>query len=261
MVSASMSPDSLGSEAPDLATVTARVADVEGWMSPGQASTLYDAAHRCPAGGTIVEIGSFQGRSTIVLASAALPDVSVIAIDPHAGNDRGPQEIDGYADAAADDHAVFLANLERAGVADRVRHIRKFSDDALADVDVPIDVLYIDGAHRYGPARADIRDWGARVSDGGTMLIHDSFSSIGVTLAILRELLLGGRFRYVGRSRSMTIYRVDLSGGLGARARNAGRQLAQLPWFVKNVALKVGLTLGLGKVLGRMGRTVPDWPY
>ena len=42
----------------------------------------------------------------------------------------------------------------------------------------PIDVLYIDGAHRYGPARADIRDWGARVTDGGTMLIHDSFSSI-----------------------------------------------------------------------------------
>jgi predicted O-methyltransferase YrrM len=256
-----MSPDSLGSEAPDLAAVTARVAEVEGWMSPGQASTLYDAARRCPAGGTIVEIGSFRGRSTIVLASAAAPDVSVIAIDPHAGNDRGPQEIDGYADAAADDHAVFLANLARAGVADRVRHIRKFSDDALADVDAPIDVLYIDGAHRYGPARADIRDWGARVADGGTMLIHDSFSSIGVTLAILRELLLGSRFRYVGRSRSMTIYRADLSAGLGARVRNAARQLAQLPWFVKNVALKVGLTLGLGKVLGRMGRNVPEWPY
>ena len=261
MVSPSMSPDSLGSETPDLATVTARVADVEGWMSPGQASTLYDAARRCPPGGTIVEIGSFQGRSTIVLASAASPDVAVIAIDPHAGNDRGPQEIDGYADAAADDHAVFLANLERAGVADRVRHVRKFSDDALADVEAPIDVLYIDGAHRYGPARADIRDWGARVTEGGTMLIHDSFSSIGVTLAILRELLLGSRFRYVGRSRSMTIYRVDLPGGAGARARNAGWQLAQLPWFVKNVALKVALTLGLGKVLGRLGRPVPDWPY
>jgi hypothetical protein len=148
-----------------------------------------------------------------------------------------------------------------SGVADRVRHIRKFSDHAIADVDAPIDVLYIDGAHRYGPARADIRDWGARATDGGTMLIHDSFSSIGVTLAILRELLLGSRFRYVGRSRSMTIYRADLSAGPGARAGNAVRQLAQLPWFVKNVALKVGLTLGLGKVLGRMGRNVPDWPY
>ena len=230
-------------------------------MSPGQASTLYDAAVGCPDHGTIVEIGSFQGRSTIVLASAAPPEAVVIAIDPHAGNDRGPQEIDGFEDAAADDHATFVANLERAGVAERVRHLRMFSDAALGEVDGAIDVLYVDGAHRYAPARADIRDWGSRVGDGGTMLIHDSFSSLGVTFAILRELLVGGRFRYVGRSRSMTIYRADLPAGVGARAGNTARQLAQLPWFVKNLALKAALTLGLGKVLGRLGRPVPDWPY
>jgi hypothetical protein len=246
---------------PDLATVSARVADVQGWMSPGQASTLYDAAVGCPDGGTIVEIGSFQGRSTIVLASAAAPDVDVVAIDPHAGNDRGPQEYDGFEDAAANDHDIFIANLERAGVRDRVRHVRMFSDAALGEVDGSIDVLYIDGAHRYAPARQDIRDWGARVGDGGTMLIHDSFSSIGVTLAIMRELLLGSRFRYVGRSRSMTIYCADLGAGMSARAGNAARQLAQLPWFVKNLAQKLALTLGLGKVLGRLGRSVPEWPY
>lgn len=261
MVSRSMSPDQPASDAPDLATVTALVHEVQGWMSPGQASTLYDSARGCPEDGTIVEIGSFQGRSTIVLASAAPNSARVIAIDPHAGNDRGPQEIDGFADAAADDHAIFNANLERAGVADRVRHVRMFSDAALDVVEGPIDLLYIDGAHRYGPARADIKDWGDRVTDGGTMLIHDSFSSIGVTLAILRELLVGSRYRYVGRSRSMTIYRKDLSGGIGARASNAGRQLAQLPWFVKNVALKVALSLGIGKVLARFGRPVPEWPY
>jgi predicted O-methyltransferase YrrM len=252
-----MSPEAV----PDLATVTAAVADVQGWMSPGQAATLYDAARRCPPEGTIVEIGSFQGRSTIVLASAAPKNVHVVAIDPHAGNDRGPQEIDGFGEAAADDHEVFLANLERAGVRDRVRHVRMFSDAALGEVEGSIDVLYIDGAHRYGPARADIRDWGARVGDGGTLLIHDSFSSVGVTLAILRELMLGTRFRYVGRSQSMTIYRADLSRGPGVRARNAGRQLLQLPWFVKNVALKAALLLGLGKVLTRLGRPVPEWPY
>jgi predicted O-methyltransferase YrrM len=256
-----MSPERSPVEPPDLTAVMARVADVQGWMSPDQAATLYQTARRCPPEGTIVEIGSFQGRSTIVLASAARPDVSIIAIDPHAGNDRGPQEIDGYADAAADDHAVFLANLDAAGVAHRVRHLRMFSEAALDEVDGSIDVVYIDGAHRYGPARADIARWGARVADGGTMLIHDSFSSIGVTLAILRQLVLGRRFRYVGRSRSMTIYRADLAGGPIVRLRNAGRQLAQLPWFVKNVALKVALTAGLGKVLVRAGRPVPDWPY
>ena len=167
----------------------ALAADVEGWMTDEQGRRLYAAAARCPAGGRIVEIGSFQGRSTIVLASAAPAGVEVVAIDPHAGNDRGPQEIAGYADEAAGDRAAFEANLARAGVADRVRHVASFSDDAHGEVDDPIDVLYIDGAHRYGPARADIRDWGRRVGDGGTMLIHDSFSSIGVTLAIVRELV------------------------------------------------------------------------
>ena len=243
---------------PSLVSTIELVDGVEGWMTAGQAATLFDAARSCPPDGTIVEIGSFQGRSTIVLASAAAAEVEIVAIDPHAGNDRGPQEIDGFADEAADDHAVFNSNLENAGVADRVRHLRMFSDVALAKVDGKIDVLYIDGAHRYGPALADIRSWGQRVDTGGTMLIHDSFSSIGVTMAILRELLLGKRFRYVGRSRSMTIYRADLE---GSRLRNAGSQLAQLPWFVKNIGLKIVLSLGVGKLMQRFGKDAPEWPY
>ena len=245
---------------PPLSDVMALVAAVQGWMTLGQAATLYDSAVNCPEGGRIVEIGSFQGRSTIVLASGADLSVEVIAIDPHAGNDRGPQEIDGFADEAASDHDQFNANLAAAGVTDRVTHLRSFSDDALHDVQGSIEVLYVDGAHRYAPALSDIRSWGDRVADGGTMLIHDSFSSIGVTMAILRHLAFGSRWRYVGRSRSMTIYRADLS-GVAARVTNSLRQLAQIPWFIKNLGLKVILSIGVGKVLRRFGRTVPEWPY
>ncbi len=227
-------------------------------MTEGQARALYDAAAACPPGGTIVEIGSFHGRSTIVLASACSPDATVVAIDPHAGNDRGPQEIDGFEAEADDDHDRFNRNLAAAGVADRVTHLRTFSDDALADIDGQIDVLYVDGAHRYSPARADILRYGARVRDGGTMLIHDSFSSIGVTLAILRELVLSRRWTYEGRSRSLSTYRAT---GHVSRPTNAARQLLQLPWFAKNLALKVALTLGVGTLLRRLGREEPDWPY
>ena len=46
---------------PELKTVMDQVADVDGWMTPGQASTLFDAATRCPDDGLIVEIGSFRG--------------------------------------------------------------------------------------------------------------------------------------------------------------------------------------------------------
>lgn len=230
--------------------VSAAIIDVDGWLTEHQARVLHDAARRCRAGGRIVEIGSFRGRSTIVLAMSADPTTEVVAIDPHAGTDRGPQEIGGYEDEASGDHRAFEENLRVAGVRRRVTHVRKFSEDALADVDGSVDLLYIDGAHRYGPALADIRHWGDRVGDGGSMLIHDAFSAIGVTGAILRELLLSDRFRYVGRQGSLAVYRATPA---TPRSRSATRQLAQLPWFVRNLAVKVLIT---AKIL----RTT-DWPY
>ena len=79
----------------------------------------------------------------------------MIAIDPHAGTDRGPQELDGYADEADSDHSIFNKNLADAGVADRVRHLRMFSDDAHTEVAGELGVLYMSMArtatHRHEP--------------------------------------------------------------------------------------------------------------
>ena len=244
-----------------LAHIDRAEGSVDGWLSSDQAERLYRAAAATRPGDQIVEIGSFRGRSTIVLAGAVQDGVEVVAIDPHAGNDRGPQEITGFAAEAADDHEVFNANLVAAGVADRVRHVRAFSDKAHESIVGAIAVLYIDGAHRYSPARSDIQQWGARVATDGTMLIQDSFSSVGVTCAIARELMLGRRFRYVGRSRSLSEYRCDLRDNRQARVVNACHQIAQLPWFAKNLALKLMLTLHLGSAIKRVTGSQPEWPY
>jgi predicted O-methyltransferase YrrM len=230
----------------DFSAALAAVAGVEGWLTDAQARRLWEAARALPAGAQVVEIGSYRGRSTVVLARAT--DARLVAIDPHAGNDRGPQEIEGYAREAESDHEAFLANLERAGVTSRVRHVRRFSADAHAEVDGPIDLLYVDGAHRYGPARDDIREWGARVAAGGTMLIHDGFSSVGVTLATLRLLVPSRSFRYLGRTGSLIAYRREPA----PLARNALRQLAELPWLARNLLLKLAIVTRL-----RRG----EWPY
>jgi Methyltransferase domain len=236
------------------------VHDVEGWMTDAQARRLWDRAVGVGPSGRIVEIGSFRGRSAIVLAKAAAPAVEVIAIDPHGGNDRGPQEIKADSVTGEQDHEKFHANLKAAGVDARIRHVRMASQDVGREVADPITMLYIDGAHRYKPARDDIRDWGDRVEDGGTMLIHDSFSSIGVTLAIASQLLFSKRFRYVGRSGSLAEYdREKLS--IGARFKNATRQLAQLPWFVRNVIIKLLLVLHLKPLTRLLGHKTGDWPY
>ncbi len=233
---------------------------VDGWMTDDQARRLWDRAVEVPSGSTVVEIGSFRGKSMVVLASAARAGVELVAIDPHGGNDRGPQEWSGKEQEAAEDFEVFHQNLRRAGVDERVRHIRKLSDDALGDHTGAVELLYIDGAHRWGPAARDIRQWGGRLRPGSVMLIHDSFSSIGVTAAQVTELFLGGRFRYEGRSQSMTQYRrADLTPA--ERPGNCARQVAELPWFFRNVAIKILISVGLGRFTRYLGHPSPDWPH
>ena len=99
----------------------------------------------------MVEIGSYHGRSAIVLALGLGGRGQVVAIDPHAGNDRGPQEIEAERSEGQADHERFNANLARAGVEDAVRHVRLPSQEALDEVEGELDLLYVDGAHRFGP--------------------------------------------------------------------------------------------------------------
>lgn len=222
--------------------------DVEGWLTEAQARRLFAAAALVRAGGgavRVVEIGSFRARSAIVLAGAG---VELVCIDPHVGSDRGPQEIAADADRGTADHEAFHANLARAGVARRVRHVRAFSDAALEQVSGTVDVLFVDGAHRFGPARADLVRWGNRVRPGGRMLVHDAWSSVGVTLALLTTTVFGRRWRYAGRTGSLAEFVREDAGG----ARNALRQLRELPWFARNVVLKV-------LILARVRRG--PWPY
>jgi predicted O-methyltransferase YrrM len=233
---------------------------VEGWFSPDQLARVAARAAAVPAGGRIVEIGSFRGRSTIAIARSAPAGAEIVAVDPHAGNDRGPREIDGFARAAAEDSEAFLANLDRAGVRESVAYVRKFSHEALGDVVGPVDLLHIDGAHRFAPARDDIRRWGARVVPGGTMLIHDAFSSVGVTAAIAVELVFTHGWRYAGRSRSLAEYRKEALAG-GTRLANVGRQAAQLPWFARNLAIKALVLARLGRVARLLGHDGETWPY
>jgi predicted O-methyltransferase YrrM len=239
--------------------VFASVADVEGWMTRAQANRLWDRASELSAGDRIVEIGSYRGRSAIVLASAAPEGTVVVCIDPHGGNDRGPQQFEGEYAEGQRDHEAFVANLQRAGVIGRIRHLRKASQDAVDDVAGEVELVYIDGAHRYHPCKADIERWGAKVAPGGTLLIHDSFSSVGVTLAEAATLFAGRSFRYIGRSGTMTQYRREDLNPLD-RAANCFRQLLELPYFARNVLFKLLLLAKLTPAVKALGGT-GEWPY
>jgi hypothetical protein len=244
----------------DFDTTLDALANVEGWLRDGQAHALWRAAREVEAPATIVEIGSYHGRSTIVLASAATVGVDVVAIDPHAGNDRGPGEWHGSAADGEGDHRRFTENLRAARVDDRVVHVREFSQRAHGAVRGDVAMLYVDGAHGYPPAKSDIEDWGSRVHEGGRMMIHDTYNSFFVSLAVIRTLYLSRCWAYEGRERSLASYsRRRLSGR--AWIRNISRQLAEIPRFVRNMAIKTLQTAGADRFTRLLGHKPGEMLY
>jgi predicted O-methyltransferase YrrM len=233
------------------------VRGIPGWLRDEQAERLWDVASRVPQGGQIVEIGSYQGRSTIVLARAAAETVSVLAIDPHAGNDRSPGVREGSPAEGQRDHVAFEENLRSRGLTERVRHIRSPSQTAHEDVEGDIDFLFVDGSHRYREALDDLRHWGARVRSGGTMCVHDTYTSLFVTAATYRSVALSGGWRYVGRERSLAEYRRER---LCARDRvlNVSRQLVDLPWFLRNLAVRALCAMRLERLTVILGHRPGD---
>ena len=234
--------------------------EVEGWLTDAQARRLWERASEVPPDGRVVEIGSFRGRSTIILALAVPDGAEVVAIDPHTGTDRGPQQWVTSEALGEGDRRAFARNLERAGVSDRVRYVRRRSQEALEAVQRPIDLLYVDGAHRYRPVRDDLAGWGDRVRSGGSLLVHDAFSSIGVTLALLRLMVFGSGWSWRGREGSLAEYRREVVRG-AARLHGSLRQLGQLPWFARNLLIKLALLARMRRVARLLGHRSGPWPY
>jgi hypothetical protein len=219
------------------------VEPLPGWLTRDQARVLWDEATGIPRDGRIVEIGSHCGRSTVVLASAC--PAGLTAVDPFEADWKygGP-----------DTKAHFEANLAAAGVADKVRLEQTTSTKLRPNWPHPIDLLYIDGKHDYWTVSDDLR-WASHLTPGGRVLIHDSFSSVGVTLALLRHVLPGHRLRYLDRTGSLARFEV-------AQPSRADRLriVAELPWWVRNVAIKILLRLRLSRVtlaLGHQGAVDP----
>jgi predicted O-methyltransferase YrrM len=251
---------SLAVGAPALDDALRAMRAIEGWLTDEQAEVLFDAARTIRPGARVVEIGSHYGRSTVVLALGAPERVEIVAIDPFLRPERAPGDERSDEEVGQDDLARFESNLEAAGVRDRVRHLRLLSHEAAEVETGPVDLLFVDGDHSFTGARFDIAVWGDRLRPGGLLLVHDAFSSVGVTLAQIVTLWAGRRFRYLSRVRSLAVFRrEDLS--REARVVNALRQTAPLPWFARNIAVKVALRAGATPVARLLRHDGTDDPF
>lgn len=147
---------------------------VEGWLKPKEVAFLYNQARKLENKGVIVEIGSYKGRSTIVLAagSEAGKSIKIYAIDPHMTDLE--QKISNNSESSLDD---FKRNIATAGMGHLVEPVVAFAQDAVKDWNRPIEFLWIDGDHSYDGAKSDFDLWAPFVVDGGVVAFHDSFEA------------------------------------------------------------------------------------
>lgn len=181
--------------------LVALTAGVEGWLTVEEGELLYRLARACTGEGVVVEIGSFKGKSTIWLARGSLAGARprVVAIDPHTGSTE--HRHDG---APVWTYDEFLANLHRAGVEEVVRPVVATSAEAAAHFDQLVELLFIDGDHRYEMVRQDFELWFPKLMEGGYLLMHDTIRWAGPRRVARESIYRSRNFRYVGFVHSIT---------------------------------------------------------
>lgn len=178
-----------------LKSVIRRSESVVGAVTNREVGFLYHLAKRGPGDGTVVEIGSFLGRSTIFLASGSKSGGrgKIYSIDPHKGAFAIGRRFSGPT------YQQYLKNLSTSKVKGSVISIRSLSTEAIKKWNKPIRLLFIDGNHTYAAVKADILHWEPFLVQGGVIVMHDALNpAVGPSKAIVKLLLNNQRFSHLG---------------------------------------------------------------
>ncbi|CDO88968.1 hypothetical protein AWC29_21880 [Mycobacterium triplex] len=156
---------------------------VTGFMPDDEGRALYDAALRYLGGGVGVEIGTYCGKSTLLLGAAAQQTAGVLyTIDHHHGSEEHQAGWE-YHDASLVDEVTglfdtlptFRRTLDAAGLDDHVVAVVGKSPVVARGWRSPLQFLFIDGGHSEAAATEDFNGWAKWVSVGGALVIHDVF--------------------------------------------------------------------------------------
>lgn len=149
---------------------------IAGWLSKYEGELLAYFAKR--AKGPIVEIGSFQGKSTVAMAKVTKN--KIYAIDPH------------YLKS----YQKFLANTKKYK---NIIPLKKTSARANIHWSLPISLLHIDGAHEYKFTKQDLQLWLPHLETGGVVICHDAFCPYpDVWRAVKEEIFDKRGWSYIG---------------------------------------------------------------
>jgi predicted O-methyltransferase YrrM len=178
-----------------------RMRPVPGWLEEDETRVLFNAALRARPGGTLVEIGSMWGRSTVVLATAAAAiGARVVAIGPH---DGAVSAVDGSVMRFEPTWETFLGTLAACGVDAVVTPIRGRSvETQWRD---PIDLLFVDGMHDHESVAADTEHFMPWIPSGGLLAFHDYGANFPPVQRYVNGLLAGHHATLVDAAGALVI--------------------------------------------------------
>lgn len=137
------------------------------WFSPRDSMILAQLVEQAPEG-RIVEIGSWEGRSTIVIANAAWPR-PVEAVDHWLGD---VSDVTLELAQQRDVHATWLHNMDVAGCDNVIEHNMDWRAHRDSD-DRPVALVFIDAAHTYEQVDAQITAYMKIMAPGGIVCGDD----------------------------------------------------------------------------------------
>ncbi|WP_432096192.1 class I SAM-dependent methyltransferase [Streptomyces sp. bgisy100] len=192
----------------------------KGFMPVDEGLALYEAAAEAAVRGLpLLEVGTYCGRSTLLLADAAREGGTVaVTVDHHRGSEEQQPGWE-YHDADVVDPEVgrmdtlptFRRTLFHAGLEDHVIAVVGRSPQVAALWGMPLGLVFIDGGHTDEHATADYEGWAPHVAPDGLLVIHDVFADPAdggqAPYRIYRRALESGGFSEVSRAGSLHVLR------------------------------------------------------
>lgn len=156
----------------------------KGFMPTDEGLALYAAAVDAGRLGLpLLEVGTYCGRSTILLADAARDaGVTALTVDHHRGSEEqqpgwdyhDPETVDPEV-GLMDTLPTFRRTLHRAGLEDHVVALVGRSPQVAAVWNSPLGLVFVDGGHTDEHAGADYAGWAPHVAESGLLVLHDVF--------------------------------------------------------------------------------------
>lgn len=143
---------------------------VEGWLFKSEAELIYLCASSVPSSQSIVEIGSYKGRSTSVLAFGS-QGARIYSVDPHDNEIAFVQQ--GLVYSSYED---YCNNLDRLGIPETlVKRVLGYSYEYSEEYDGPkVGMLFIDGYHSTEAVLQDFLSWEKHLADDAIVYFDDS---------------------------------------------------------------------------------------